>query len=141
MKIFFAAIGSVVLLAIAGIFILPSPKSIDSNDPNEVATNGLHWHPQLEIYVKGEKIEIPRNIGIGAVHESVHTHDDLPIIHLEFPGIVRKEDITLGKFFEVWGKDMRSFGTNMKMTVNGKENTEFENYVMRDGDKIELRYD
>jgi len=47
----------------------------------------------------------------------------------------------LENFFRNWGKDMRSFGANMRMTVNGVENTEFENYMMRDGDKIELRYD
>ena len=35
---------------------------------------------------------------------------------------------------------MRSFGTDMKMTVNGEENTEYDNYVMRDKDKIELRF-
>ena len=141
MKIFFITIGAVVILVIASIFILPSPKVIDPNDPNVVATNGLHWHPQLAIYVKGEKIEIPQNIGIGAVHQPMHTHDDLPLIHLEFPALVRTQDITLGRFFEIWGKDMRSFGPNVKMTVNGKENTEYEDYIMRNGDKIELRYD
>ncbi|HEY4487707.1 MAG TPA: hypothetical protein VI483_03015 [Candidatus Paceibacterota bacterium] len=141
MKIFFITIGAVVILVIASIFILPSPKVIDPNDPNVVATNGLHWHPQLAIYVKGEKIEIPQNIGIGAVHQPMHTHDDLPLIHLEFPALVRTQDITLGRFFEIWGKDMRSFGPNVKMTVNGKENTEYEDYIMRDGDEIELRYD
>ena len=36
---------------------------------------------------------------------------------------------------------MRSFGTNMRMTVNGIENTEYENYQMKDGDTIELRYE
>ena len=36
---------------------------------------------------------------------------------------------------------MWSFGTNVKMTVNGKENTEYENYAMQDKDKIELRYE
>ena len=36
---------------------------------------------------------------------------------------------------------MLSFGANMKMTVNGKENTEYENYIMRDKDKIELRFE
>src|SRR3989344_5256385 len=141
MKIFFITIGAVVILVIASIFILPSPKVIDPNDPNVVATNGLHWHPQLAIYVKGEKIEIPQNIGIGAVHQPMHTHDDLPIIHLEFPALVRTQDIMLGRFFEIWGKDMRSFGSNMRMMVNGGENTEYENYIMGDGDKIELHYD
>ena len=142
MKIFFIAIGAVVLLVIASIFILPAPKAIDPNDPNVVATNGLHWHPQLAIYVKGVKQVLPANLGIvGSSMTAVHTHEDLPIIHLEFSGIVRKKDVMLGEFFKSWGKDMRSFGANVKMTVNGEENAEYENYIMRDGDKIELRYD
>lgn len=36
---------------------------------------------------------------------------------------------------------MRLFGENMKMTVNGEENTEYENYIMRDKNNIELRFD
>ena len=95
----------------------------------------------LEIYVKGEKLEIPENIGLGAVHQPMHTHDDLPVIHLEFSGVVHEKDLVLGQFFKNWGKDMRSFGRDMSMTVNGETNSEFENYVMGDGDKIELRYE
>ena len=116
-------------------------KSLQSSDPNVISTRGLHWHPTLEIYVKGEKLEIPENIGIGAVHQPMHTHDDLPAIHLEFGGLVREKELMLGQFFKNWGKDMYSFGTNMRMIVNGKENTEYENYIMQDGDKIELRYE
>lgn len=108
-----------------------------------VSRNGFHWHPELAIYVKGEKQEIPANIGIGAVHQPIHTHDDAKdgIIHLEFQGLVRKQDIALGRFLKSWGKDIRSFDANVKMTVNGQENTELENYTMQDKDKIELRYD
>lgn len=107
-----------------------------------VSRNGFHWHPELTIYVKGEKQEIPANIGIGAVHQPIHTHDDngSGVVHMEFQGLVKKQDTTLGQFFKNWGKGMRSFGENMKMTVNGRENTEYENYMMRDKDKIELRY-
>jgi len=47
----------------------------------------------------------------------------------------------LSDFFAVWGKDMRSFGKNMKMTVNGQENTEYENYLMNDHDQIELIFE
>ncbi|HEY4495928.1 MAG TPA: hypothetical protein VJC04_01030 [Candidatus Paceibacterota bacterium] len=106
-----------------------------------VSRTGFHWHPELVIYVKGEKQEIPENIGLGAIHQPMHTHEDLPLIHLEFQGLTRKQDIILGQFFKNWGKDMRSFGANIKMVVNGKENTEYENYVMRDKDKIELSFD
>ncbi|OGZ02570.1 MAG: hypothetical protein A2946_01230 [Candidatus Liptonbacteria bacterium RIFCSPLOWO2_01_FULL_53_13] len=108
-----------------------------------VSRGAFHWHPGLTIYVKGEQQEIPANIGIGAVHRPIHTHDDSGqgIVHMEFQGLARKQDTTLGQFFENWNKDMRSFGTNMKMTVNGEENTEYGNYVMGDKDKIELRFD
>ena len=106
-----------------------------------VSRNGLHWHPELAIYVKGVKQEIPTNLGMGGVEMPVHTHDSTGVIHLEMSGLVRKENITLGQFFKVWGKDMGSFGTNMKMTVDGKENTDYGNYIMQDKDKIELRFD
>ena len=109
-----------------------------------VSRSAFHWHPELTIYVKGEKQGIPAHIGIGAVHQPIHTHTEdngQGIIHMEFQGLARKEDVTLGQFFKNWGTDMRSFGTNMTMTVNGKENTEYENYVMHDKDTIELRFD
>jgi len=97
--------------------------------------------PELEIYVNGDKIEIPQNVGLGGIHNPVHTHDDLPLIHLEFDGLVREDNVKLGNFFRVWGKDFMEFGSKVIMTVNGEENFEFENYQMRDGDKIELRYE
>ena len=132
-------IGSAVIVLLLGSTWLSS--SLQNNNPDVLSERGLHWHPLLEIYVRGEKVEIPQNIGLGATHLPVHTHDDVPIIHLEFSGVIRKEDAMLGEFFKSWGRDMRSFGTNMQMLVNGVENTEYENYVMRDGDKIELQYD
>lgn len=130
-------VGGVVL--IAGLFV--SSRILQNNDSNVIARNGMHWHPQLMIYVKGQPVEIPQNVGIGAVHAPMHTHDDLPVIHLEFQDIVKKNDIKLGRFFEIWDRDMNSFGKTMRMTVNGEESTEFGDYMMRDGDKIELRYE
>lgn len=123
---------------------------MQSKDPDVIASNGLHWHPELTIYVKGEKQAIPANIGIGAQFASepmgmapIHTHDDAVsgIIHLEFSGVVHKDDIKLAQLFKNWSKDINSFGSNVKMTVNGVENTELGNYEMHDKDKIELRYE
>ena len=115
-----------------------SPAALDGE---VLSLIGLHSHPQLEIYVKGEKQEIPAGLGMGGGHKPIHTHDDAPIVHLEFPAKVTKDDTRLGEFFTVWGKDFREFGQTVTMTVNGEPNTEFENYQMKDGDKIELRYD
>ena len=106
-----------------------------------LSRSGLHWHPQLAIFVKGEKQEIPANLGIGAIHNPMHTHDSSGVIHSEFQGIVRKDDLKLGRFFKVWSKDFMELGATVKMTVNGEENAELQNYIMKDGDKIELRYE
>ncbi len=121
----------------------PTPES------DIVSKKGLHWHPELTITIKGQKQEIPANIGIGAVHQPIHTHDATGTLHLEIQGLVTKEDIKLGKFFKIWGKQFNSeciFDScdspsgKLKMFVNGKENNEFDNYLMQDKDKIEIIY-
>ena len=127
-----------ILLIVGGKFWAVSQAS---KDTNILSTTGVHTHPELKIFVKGESVEIPTGVGIGAVHDPMHTHEDAPIIHLEYPSLVKREDTRLGKFFQIWGKDFREFGQNVTMTVNGEPNTEFESYEMKDGDKIELRYD
>ena len=130
-------------------------KNLENNNPDIISTNGLHLHPILDIYVKGEKVAIPPNIGIGFKYSSfptydksmsmtaIHTHDDVNqgIIHLEFSGKVGKQDTKLSNFFEIWGQNMNAFGDNVKMTVNGKDTPELGDYLMKDGDKIELRYE
>lgn len=118
------------------------PDSTSSaSDLDIVSKNGLHAHPELEIYVKGQKVTIPENIGLTGVEKPIHTHGDLPLIHLEFPGTVTRDDIRLKEFFKVWGKDFYSFGTTVTMTVNGEPNTELGNYEMHDKDNIVLNYE
>lgn len=132
-------IGGFIAALLFGSFLWP--RALSQGDSPVLSQNGLHWHPMLEIYVGDKKIEIPHNIGLSVVHKPVHTHDDLPIIHLEFGGIVREGDIMLGEFFKNWGKDMRSFGENVRMTVNGATSTDYERYIMKDKDIIKLHYD
>lgn len=144
-------IGSVIILLTGTVWWSNSQV----NDPTLVSASGIHWHPVLTIFVNGVKQEIPANIGIGPEHASaptydpamkmteIHTHDDANagIIHMEFSGKVTKDDTKLGNFFQIWGKDFNSFGQNVTMTVNGVENTDFANYLMKDKEKIELRYE
>lgn len=130
-----------------GLYFAKQPKTPDSDI---ISKNGLHWHPELTIVINGEKQEIPANIGIGVTHQPIHTHDATGVIHMEISGLVRQDDIKLGRFFEIWGEEFNSncifdqcSGSEgkMKMLVNGKENTEFENYHMQDKDKIEISYE
>lgn len=115
-----------------------------------ISRRGIHWHPELTIAIKGQKQEILANLGLGAVHQPVHTHDSTGVLHLEIQGPVRKDDTKLGRFFKIWGKEFNSNcifdscnGAEGKVTmkVNGSENTEFDNYEMKDKDKIEIQYE
>ena len=135
------------VLGLLGWYVATRPPVPESEILSE---SGLHWHPELAIYIDGKREDIPGSIGLGAVHNPIHTHDPDNVIHLEFSGLVRKDDLRLGKFFEVWGKKFNSecifdscsgpAGTVM-MSVNGKPNIEFEKYEMQDKDKIEIRYE
>lgn len=151
LKIVFLALA----IGIIGIGIYALQKNYDEKHPQNPASviisrNGIHWHSELSIYINGVEQEIPANIGIGARHQPIHTHDASGVIHLEFQGIVKKEDTALGKFFKTWSKQFNQncifdFCNNenkkIKMLVNGKENTEFENYRMQNNDKIEIRFE
>lgn len=139
------------LVLMTFIFFINNKKGIDesgvekfeNNQSEIISRNGLHWHTELVIYVKNKKIEIPANVGLTTVHNPIHTHTEdasSGVIHLEFPGLVRINDTKISEFFKVWNKDINSFGSNIKMTVNGIESTEFGDYLMKDGDKVELIY-
>jgi hypothetical protein len=123
----------------------------ESGDLSEiVASNGMHWHSNLEISIRGKKQEIPGNIGIGVTHVPMHTHDTDDVIHMEFSGLVREDDLRLGRFFEIWRKEFSSScifefcnGDDgmLRMLVNDEPNEEFMNYIMQDGDKIKIIFE
>lgn len=140
---------SLLLIIAGGWAIARSPKISDEDNPL-ISKRGIHWHPNLEIWIKGERVTIPANIGLGGIHADTHTHKENDQIHLEMSRPVRLNDTRLGKFFDTWGKEFNAqcvldacngeVGT-VKMFVNGEENKEFENYHMKDGDQIEIRYE
>ncbi len=113
--------------------------------------NELHWHPELYIKINGELQTIPSNVGLGAVHQPVHTHEANNVLHWEVfpPKKPTVQNMKLGYFFQIWGKKFNSQcildacndGTKtIKMFVNGEPNTDFENYLVHDKDKIEIEY-
>ncbi len=140
------AIPLILFIVIVGwVLTLPKKSNVDI-----ISNNGIHWHANVSIKIKGENIEIPDRIGIGAVHNPMHTHDSDGEIHMEYNRAVRESDTTLSRFFDVWGKDFSSSGImgrqsgvdgTLKMFVNGKENIEFDKYKMKDGDKIDIIFE
>lgn len=128
-----------------------------------ISQEGIHWHPEVSFVIKGEKQSIPANVGIGMQYAgypqydpmmmmtNIHTHDASGQLHWEvMEGPVKKEDVRLGQFFSIWGKkftkecifdNCNGTGGTVRFVVNGKENTEFENYLVKDSDKIEILYE
>jgi len=162
-------------VVIAGLFFVVRTPEKNQNEEKTVsltATNGadeivsqqgIHWHPELSITIKGEKEPIPANIGIGMqfagypqydsmmMMTNMHTHDASGMIHWEvMKGPVRQDDIKLSQFFSVWGKKFASSCIFDKcngpegrvvLKINGKDNPDFENYLVKDGDKIEIIFE
>ncbi len=63
-----------------------------------------HIHQHLDLFVDGEEVAVPDNIGIdpnGGFISPLHTHQDGDgVLHVESP---TEERFSLGQFFGVWG--------------------------------------
>tara|TARA_B100000686_G_scaffold340269_1_gene415701 strand:- start:350 stop:925 length:576 start_codon:yes stop_codon:yes gene_type:complete len=123
-----------------------------------------HYHPNLKVIVDGQQIPIEPNTGIdqAGCREGmrwVHVHDasnsGFTKLHIETP---KKMNVPLGAFFEIWdreggpklmGPDDRKFDIDrngvsdweefdITLNVNDEPNDRFEEYIMLEGDRIEL---
>src|SRR3989338_4803088 len=111
-------------------------KEINIGSHSNIA---LHIHSDLEIIIDGEQSIIPGSIGISSgVMRPIHTHDSSGEVHIEGP---YQRDFTIGEFFDIWGRAFNSTcifeyctdSGELKMFVNGKESSAFQNYIFRDG--------
>jgi len=126
----------VLILLIGGSLVAATPQGSEISAPTVLAQNGLHWHAKLAITEGGKVVEVPTDVGLGKVHNPIHTHEDR-LIHMEFSGQVTENDLRLKNFFSAWNKEFPSEAT---MTVNGKASSELGEYVMRDGDEVAISY-
>lgn len=141
---------AVAVIGLGAILFIQDSKRPSIKEEDIVANNGVHWHPQVSVFIRGQKQELPPNLGLVLGMAAIHTHDSSGTIHVEPSGRVTKNDIRLGRLFEVWGKRFNSTCVfdecanepgHVKITVNGKDNTEYENYLMQDKDIIEIKYE
>ena len=75
----------------------------DSIPKSNMEGQVLHIHQHLDLFVHGEPVAIPANIGINQRAgwlSTVHSHDTTGIIHVESPF---KATFTLGEVFDIWG--------------------------------------
>jgi hypothetical protein len=65
-----------------------------------------HLHVPLYVFVNGEAVTVPTNLGISTSAVSpLHTHDEQGTLHVESAAV---QDFTLGQAFDVWGVRLTS---------------------------------
>jgi hypothetical protein len=90
-----------------------------------------HVHAHLTLYINGQQVAIPQNIGIAGDQSCLywlHTHDTSGVIHVEAPN---QQVFTLGTFFKEWSQVFPqqqypvqlSSTDGWKVYVNGKPYT------------------
>ena len=109
-----------------------------------------HIHAHLAIYVNGQPVTIPANVGISfadQLESPMHTHDTSGIIHVE--ASQPSDAFTLGAFFDIWGVKFTATqigaykDTNEKTVqvyIDGKPVPDPARYVLRPHDETVVGY-
>lgn len=107
----------------------------------------MHIHQNVSIFIDGERVSVPQNIGIAGFFSPIHTHDATGIVHVEAPFVA---DFSLGHFFDVWGVRFTNecIGTyceneskQLRVYVNGEEYTgDFRTLTLKSHDVYAIVY-
>jgi hypothetical protein len=124
-------------------------RRIAAGVPTMAEGGGEHFHPFLEVYVGGEQVTVPANIGIDPAQPPItmaglHTHDTSRTIHNE-----AGTGSTLGQFFEIWGVEFSpsrlgpyetSGEETVRMWVDGEPSKDFGDLELADGQQIVVSF-
>lgn len=169
-KLIIAAILIVIVIG-AGWIYLPGMFQSNAGNPScasfpfaPIGNQDLaeHYHARLLIYVNGQQVNLPVNLGegdSGPCTQPLHVHATSPgtdVIHIESP---QKRSYTLGDFFKVWAatpdiggptpvvfdqnqifNDAVGNGYELRMYVNGQQSTAYGSLVLQSHMVIILVY-
>jgi hypothetical protein len=81
-------------------------EAVDGIDCLPSMPDDYHVHTHLSIFLNGEALAVPQNIGIvdsdtAQCFYSIHTHDATGKLHIEAAAAGK---FTLGQFFRIWGR-------------------------------------
>ena len=138
--------GIIVAIAYVSYDLDKAPKSaaqvIDGISCNTNEYTVLHNHAHLDVFVNGNSIIIPAQIGIvdNTCLYWLHTHKIDGVIHMESP---KSLEFTLGQFVDIW-KATNEFpisGATQKIFVNGQAvSTSLSDTKINQHDEIVLVY-
>jgi hypothetical protein len=109
----------------------------------------FHHHDLLQIYIHGDSIQVPPEIGLvqNVGGASMHTHDPTGIMHLETNN---PYNFKLGQFFDVWGLRFddsciggycASGGDQLRVYVNGKQiKSNFRNIALTQHEDVVVTF-
>ncbi len=146
----------VVIVIAAGIAVFMTyqqPKTLTGNaytNPPMDSMGMMHFHPSLTLVIDGKPAAVPAQIGIDPQmwqdHSldsygmkgmaPLHTHDTSGTIHVES---YANRYYTFGQLLDIWGLNLSGY-KQVTMTVNGQPVPDYQNYILKDGDKIILSF-
>ena len=124
-------------------------QRIDAAGFPPVGDESYHVHALLSVYVDGEQVAVPANIGIDArdrIESPLHTHTPDGVIHVEAdePGSFTLQDV-----FFIWGVEFAADrlgaytpggGRELYVYVNGEPVEDPAAYDIQQGDNIVVAY-
>ena len=90
----YAVLGLIILLVVFGLYKMVS--NVKDFDP--YYKGSFHWHSNINMFICGKEVKLRCNSNICGPMFTHHHNDD--IIHTEGNVIAKKEDISLGSFFD-----------------------------------------
>ncbi len=146
----------VVIVVAAGIAVFMThqqPKILTGNaytNPPMDSMGMMHFHQSLTLVIDGKPATVPAQIGIDPTlwkdHSldsngmqgmaPLHTHDTSGTIHVES---YANRYYTFGQLVDIWGLNLSGY-KQVTMTVNGQPVSDYQNYILKDGDKIILSF-
>ena len=90
-----------------------------------------HVHNHLSIFLNGDQLIVPGQIGIPSCTYTLHTHDPSGEIHIE---AAAAGTFTLGQFFHIWGRPLD------RTNIAGNTGLPVTVYVVNEGDTAASEY-
>jgi hypothetical protein len=99
----------------------PAYPPVDGIYCDQLEQTAFHVHAHLSIYINGQLMVAPANVGIadpngqGSCFYWLHVHNPDGIIHMEAPV---GHSFTLGNFFDIWSNEFQSLNYPSQLDVN-----------------------
>ena len=144
----------IILIAYGGYNLFQNSAKLSSGSYTK---GNVHWHAYPTVEICGEEKQLPYPIGANEHLGSALLHTHSPpenYIHIE-GHVYSADEIKLGKYFDGLGVKFNQdeiFDTKngdlcnnqpgkLRMFANNVESFEFRNYVIKDQDKILMKYE